>query len=249
MKELDSREYECPPVRTQKVTQPTTFLPALCDFIENLHPGVKFPDRRADEAKYDEFFYDVADRRLSSNGYRLRVRWSSKKIRCAYKAVALDRYLVQDAPVLSAKSGAKTRFEENVYSLSSLFCRQTSVDADEAFKPDTVADWAILFPGVYQICLPSEPLEVIERRYVHRYDEFDMTLGERKAKACLELKFTDEERTKLRSAEFSWRYKRSESKFDPADIRTMRELLTRFCESDWCVAAGPDSAEMLATLW
>lgn len=249
MRELDSREYQCQ-LRTEKATQPVTFLPALCDFVESLHPSVKFPDRKADEAKYNEFFCDVADRKLSGNGYRLRVRWSPKKIRCAYKAVALDRYLVQDAAVLSTMSGAETRFEENVYSLSSLYCRQTSVDADKAFQPNTVGDWATLFPGVRQICLPGEPLEVIERRYVHRLDGFDMELGKHKAKACLEYKYADEGMTKLQSVEFSWRYQRSsESDFDPADILTMRQLLTALCASDWCAAAIPGSADMLAALW
>jgi hypothetical protein len=224
MKELDSREYECQ-LRTEKVTQLATFLPALCDFLESLHSSVKFPDQKADEAKYNEFFYDVADRKLSGNGYRLRVRWSPKKIRCAYKAVALDRYLVQDAAVLS-------------------------VDADKVFQPNTVGDWATLFPGARQICLPGEPLEVIERRYIHRLDGFDMELGKHKAKACLEYKYADEGMTKLQSVEFSWRYQRSsESNFDPADILTMRQLLKAFCASDWCAAAIPGSAEKLASLW
>jgi len=249
MKELDSREYQCP-LRTEKVTQADTFLPALCDFVESLHPGVKFPDRKAKEVKYSESFYDVAGRTFSGKGYRLRARRSPKKTRCAYKAVAVDRYLVQDAAVLSAISGAETRFEENVYPMSSLYCRQTSVDADKAFQPSTVEDWAGLFPGARQICAQTEPLQVIERRFIHRLDGFEMELGTHKVEPCLEYKYADEGMTQLQSVEFSWRYQRSsESEFDPADILTMRQLLKALSASDWCAVVMPGSAEMMASLW
>ena len=249
MKELNSREYECP-LRTEKVTQADTFLPALCDFVESLHLGVKFPDRKAKEAKYSESFYDVADRTFSGKGYRLRLRRSPKKTRCAYKAVAEDRYLVQDAAVLSEIGDAETRFEENVYPQASLYCRQTSVDADKAFQPSTVADWAGLFPEARQICSPAEPLQVIERRFIHRLDGFEMKLVKHKAEACLEYKYADEAMTQLQAAEFSWRYQpSSESEFDPAEILMMRRLLKAFSTSEWRAVVMPGSAEMMASLW
>ena len=232
------------------MTQANTFFPELCDFVQSLHPQVIFPDREAKEARYNEFFYDVPGRAFSSNGYRLRVRWSPKKTRCAYKAVAEDRYLVQDAAVLSTIGSAETRFEENVYPASSLYCRQTSVDAGEAFLPNTVEAWAGLFPGVPQICSLAEPLEVIERRFVQRLDGVAMVLGKHEAKACLECKYTDSAMTQLTALEFSWRYQRSsESEFDPTDILTMRQLLEAFSASDWCAGVTPGSAEVNTWLW